>query len=188
MQVKVSLKIPFVGGIEGTWEPEQSERDASWELYVELITRISTVPLHRDEGKAREALTSFYQLFGITRHILRQYGPAVARGSDERITFGRIAVVMLNDVIRPVLAKWHPLLTSYEEQRPPHVDTVTHERGWERIDELRSEIDRTRRLLTDIAILLGRVAGVESLLAEDLRPLEPPNQRGGDWKRDSDPG
>ncbi|THV30142.1 hypothetical protein [Glycomyces paridis] len=173
MQVKVNLQIPFVGGIEGTWEPDRAERDAAWELYVEMITRVSVVPLGADEGKAREALTSFYQLFAITREILRRHGPAVARGGSKRITFGRIAVAMLNGSVRPVLATWHPLLAAHEERRPDGVDTVAHERGWDRIDELRGEIDKVRRNLTDIAVLLGEVAGVESLLPGDLELPEP---------------
>lgn len=183
MQVKVSLQIPFLGGIEGTWEPERPERDAAWELYVELVTRVSVVDLAPEDGRVREALTSFYQLFGITRDILRRYGPAVARGSATRITFGRIAVAMLNGVIRPVLAHWHPRLMAYEETRPPEVDKVTHERSWEHIEELRAEIDRARRALTDIAELLGTVAGVESLLPKDFPPQEPPKAAGGGDRR-----
>lgn len=39
--VKVSLTLPYIGGIEGTWQPDESEKKAAWEMYVELITRIS---------------------------------------------------------------------------------------------------------------------------------------------------
>lgn len=28
-KVSVSLKIPIIGGIQGTWEPDQFERDAA---------------------------------------------------------------------------------------------------------------------------------------------------------------
>lgn len=31
--------------LSGTWEPDSAERAAAWELYVELVTRISVVPL-----------------------------------------------------------------------------------------------------------------------------------------------
>ena len=43
--VKVSLNLPYIGGVEGTWKPDESERNAAWEMYVELITRISVVEL-----------------------------------------------------------------------------------------------------------------------------------------------
>ena len=29
--VKVSLKIPYIGGIEGTWTPDKAEQEAAWE-------------------------------------------------------------------------------------------------------------------------------------------------------------
>jgi hypothetical protein len=31
--------------LSGVWEPDQAERNAAWELYVELVTRIAVVPL-----------------------------------------------------------------------------------------------------------------------------------------------
>jgi hypothetical protein len=42
---KVSLNLPFgLGGLEQTWEPNDDEQKAAWELYVELVTRTTTVP------------------------------------------------------------------------------------------------------------------------------------------------
>ncbi|WP_370135611.1 hypothetical protein [Streptacidiphilus sp. EB103A] len=63
--------------IAGTWEPNDAERRAAWELYVELVTRVSVVPLGTDEGLLREALSSLYSLFGTTREVLRRHGPEV---------------------------------------------------------------------------------------------------------------
>ena len=37
--VKLDLKLPVIGGIAGTWEPDESEVKAAWELYVEMVTR-----------------------------------------------------------------------------------------------------------------------------------------------------
>lgn len=39
--IKVSLKIPSIGEIAGTWEVDKNERRAAWEMYIELITRVS---------------------------------------------------------------------------------------------------------------------------------------------------
>ena len=55
--IKVSLKLPYIGVIEGTWEPDDRERKAAWELYVELVTRIAVAGLHPNEGLLREALS-----------------------------------------------------------------------------------------------------------------------------------
>src|SRR5207244_6175375 len=109
-------------GVEGTWEPDQAERDAAWEMYVELVTRISVAPLAPDEGLLREALSSLYTVFGTTRAILRKYGPSVARPKGEgTLSLGHLAVAILNRVLRPVLAKWHPMLLHYEATREPSV-------------------------------------------------------------------
>lgn len=35
--VKVNLKPPIIGEVEGTWEPDENELNAAWELYVELM-------------------------------------------------------------------------------------------------------------------------------------------------------
>jgi hypothetical protein len=79
--------------VSGVWEPESAERDAAWELYVELVTRVAVVPLGPGEGVLREALGSLYSLFGSTRDILRRGGPAVARPAPEgRLRFGYLAV------------------------------------------------------------------------------------------------
>ncbi len=34
VNVKLDLKLPGLGGIQGTWEPDESEVRAAWELYV----------------------------------------------------------------------------------------------------------------------------------------------------------
>jgi hypothetical protein len=160
-QVSVKLSIPMFGEISGVWEPDDAERRAAWELYVELITRVTVVDLKPDEGLLREALGSVYTLFGSTRDILRAYGPEVApRRSAGKLSFGAIAVAVLNGTLRPFLARWHPALTSYEATFPEGGDPVAHERAWERAAELRAELADVRASLTDLARLLSEVAGV----------------------------
>jgi hypothetical protein len=90
--VKVALNIPYLGGIEGTWEPDETEQRAAWDMYVELVTRISVVELRPGEGLLHEALSSLYSLFETTRKILREYGPSIARpkGGNE-LSFGYLA-------------------------------------------------------------------------------------------------
>jgi hypothetical protein len=105
-ELRVSLGLPFgLGSISGTWGPDDAERRAAWEMYVELVTRISVEPLGPEEGLLREVLGSLYSLFGSTRDILRRYGPEVAipkRGHE--LSFGSIAVTVLNRALRPC---WH---------------------------------------------------------------------------------
>jgi hypothetical protein len=164
---KVSLKLPYIGSIEGTWEPDESERKAAWEMYVELITRIAVAKLGPDEGLLREALSSMYSLFATTRNILREYGPGIAQPKgDDQLSFGYLAVAVLNTVLRPLLAKWHPLLKDYEDLRPGNISSLAYERAWEHYAALRKAIDDGRLVLTDYANLLAEVAGVPSLIIE----------------------
>ena len=162
--VKVSLNLPYIGGVEGTWEPDENERDAAWEMYVELITRISVVELKSDEGLLREALSSLYTLFGTTRTILRKYGPSIAQPKGEdNLSFGYLAVVILNVVLRPVLAKWHPMLLDYESTRNGSVSPLEHEREWDKHDELRQVLNDVRGILIEYTDLLAQVAEVPPL-------------------------
>lgn len=170
--VSVNLKIPGFGGVTGAWSPDKQQQDAAWEMYVELITRISTVELREDEGLLREALTSLYSVFGSTREILKKYGPKVARPtSGSNISFGHLSVAVLNLILRPMLAKWHPLLLDFESQKGESRSAFEHERSWDKNDELRAEIETTRQLLVEYASLLEQAAGVPSLInAEPLAP------------------
>ena len=168
--IKVSLKLPYIGGVEGTWEPDERERKAAWELYVELVTRIAVAELQPHEGSLREALSSLHSLFGTTRTILRTYGPSIAqpKGKDH-LSFGYLAVTILNVSLRPVLAKWHPLLHDYEHTKEASVSPLEHERRWDKSEELRRVLNEVRGVLIDYANLLAQVADVPSLIVERSR-------------------
>ncbi|WP_205660459.1 hypothetical protein [Amycolatopsis antarctica] len=182
-EVSVKLKLPFVGEFGGLWTPQRAEADAAWELYVELVTRIAVEKLRPDEGLAREALTSLHSVFGTTREILRKYGPAVApRDSRGDVTFGGLAIAVLNTTLRPLLTRWHPMLLSWEAARTDGADPVEHENSWPRIGELRAEIEETRSGLAQLAAVLADVAGAKPLTAAPpagTAPARPPRRRGG---------
>ena len=165
--VKVSLKLPYIGGIEGTWEPDEREQNASWEMYVELVTRISVVELKSDEGLLRESLSSLYTLFTTTRDILRKYGPSIAqpKGND-KLSFGYLAVNILNVVLRPVMAKWHPLLLDYEGTKDSSISPLIHESQWDKAEELRQVLNDVRSTLIEFSDYLAQVASVPSLIIQ----------------------
>ena len=70
------------------------DKDATWDLYVEFITRITTQPLSPNSGDAQSALESVYAIAPATREVLRHHG----RGA---IQFSKVAVPVLNQVVRP---------------------------------------------------------------------------------------
>ncbi len=94
-----SLKItpPF---LQMEWSPKTADKDAAWALYIELLTRITTQPLPTEHGDEQTALDSVYSLFAVTREVIKEQGP-------DCINFTKIAIVVLNQVIRPFTAKWH---------------------------------------------------------------------------------
>lgn len=151
-------------GIKGKWVADRDQQRAAWEMYVELITRISIQPLGHDEGLLREALTSLYSLFGETRRILKTYGPGVARPiRGGSVSFGRLAIEVLNVVLRPVLARWHPLLLAHEHARAQGVSVLDHERRWARHAELRGELERIRHEMLSYANLLASASGISGI-------------------------
>ena len=161
---KISISLPGFGSIEGSWEPDERERNAAWELYVELVTRIAVVELKPGEGSLSEALSSLYSLFSTTRDILRKYGPVVGRlnpGSD--VSFGYIAITVLNYIVRPILAQWHPLILDLESKRDPSVSPIEHESRWSNAGELRCTLNDVRAQMIEYANLLAEVANVPTL-------------------------
>jgi hypothetical protein len=159
-KVIANIKTPFLN-IQGEWAADESQQRAAWELYVELVTRISVVELKPGEGLLREALTSLHDLFGETRQILRKYGPVVARPKGQgKLSFGVIAVTVLNSALRPVLAKWHPLLMTYENTRGPGISPADHEAKWEHNEELRKILSDLQETMKQYSLLLAEAAGV----------------------------
>ncbi|MFE4599855.1 hypothetical protein ACFRKE_03280 [Kitasatospora indigofera] len=188
-RLNVKITIPFLGEIGGEWEPDDAEQRAAWELYVELVTRVSVAPLREDEGSAREALTSMYALFAIVRDILKRYGPDVApTGARNEVSFGILAVTVLNRAVRPVLSKWHPRLAAWESSSPASRSAVEHENTWQEIGPLRTDLDSLRLVLLQLAQVLGNVAGAADLIGpSEVVPTQapqtsvssqPPAQRG----------
>jgi len=165
-KAKLSRVSVRLGAITGEWVADEAQQRAAWEMYVELVTRVSVQPLESDEGLLREALASLYSLFGETRRILREYGPGVAKPAKKKfLSFGAIAVDVLNVWLRPVLSKWHPLLADHEAGKAAGTSAVEHERAWALNQPLREELEILRGRLMSYADLLAEVCEIPSLHA-----------------------
>lgn len=137
----LKLKLGF---LETEWEPQVKDSEAAWEMYVELLTRIATQPLPDDSGMESSALESVYSLFGITRSILRKYG-------KDSIGFAKIAIIVLNQVVRPFTARWHKLS---EEGAFQNLDQCTL---------FRNELKELQVSLKNYMGMLAEIAGVEEI-------------------------
>jgi hypothetical protein len=136
----LQIKTPF---LEMEWQPKDEDKNAAWELYVELITRVSTQRLAFDEGDEAATLKSIHEIFPLTRETIKNNG----RGC---INFTRIAVVMLNQKIRPFTAKWHPRMASEELNASDKL-------------QFRDELSKLQTDLRNYTRLLADLAGVEDL-------------------------
>jgi hypothetical protein len=96
-----SLKLNL-GFLEGEFTPGDPDRTAAWELYIELLTRVTTQCLAPEDGDEKTALDSVYAIFRETREILRRHGSDCGE-------FAKLAIPVLNQIIRPFTAKWHRL-------------------------------------------------------------------------------
>lgn len=90
---------------------KDADREAAWKLYVELLTRITTQALPTDSGDEESALKSIYSLFKTTRKVLKEQG-------QDCVEFTKLAIIVLNQIVRPFTARWHPKMLAGDLQDP----------------------------------------------------------------------
>ena len=93
---------------------------------------------------------------GYSTHLLYE--------AESDVSFGFLAISILNYVLRPVLAKWHPLLLDYEHQRTASISALQHEAAWERAEELRCALTQVRSVLLAYADLLAQISRVPMMM------------------------
>ena len=124
------------------WDPNESDQNAAWEMYVEMATRITTQPLPLEHGDEKIALDSVYSLFSITRSVLIKYGRNCK-------TFPILAIKILNQVVRPFTVKWHR--RSLEGDFEQEITCLM----------FRSELELLQGVLREYMQVLAKMAGVE---------------------------
>ena len=132
----IKLKAPFM---EMEWQANDEDRDAAWELYVEMVTRVITQPLPATIGIEKSALDSVYQLFPLTREILKKNGRHCAN-------FTKIAIVVLNQIVRPFTSKWHLIFNTTESVSAEQIEIFRNELAY-----LQIELKKYARMLASIA-------------------------------------
>lgn len=118
---------------------KDADKDAAWDLYVEMLTRIVTQPLPLESGDEKASLESVYSLVPTTRDILRHHGRSA-------IQFSKVAVPVLNQIIRPFTAKWHK-----ESLAGAFDDESKRTLFREELDGLQAELRNYSRMLAEIA-------------------------------------
>ena len=117
-----------------------------------MLTRIVTQPLPAEAGDEITALDSVFSLFPTTREILRRHGQGA-------VQFSKVAIPVLNQVVRPFTAKWHKesLAGAFNQET--------------KRQEFRADLQALQQELRNYNRILAEIAGVE-----DLTDLELPEE------------
>ena len=145
---ELKIKPPF---LEANLKLQDADKKAAWELYVELLTRVTTQPLSPNTGDEKTALDSIFAIFGLTRTVLKN--------NRKCVEFTKIAVIVLNQIIRSFTSKWHRI---YEKTKFEHESDC---------QQFRKELEVLQGKLSRYTQLLADMAGVE-----DLTQLEKTNK------------
>jgi hypothetical protein len=161
----VEVKVPLVG-LTMKLKVSEANRLVGWKIFVEAATRVSTQPLGSNEGIVREALQSLYKLFDIVRTELKSATATKRPIERDENTVQTYALRMLNDALRPMLSRWHPRLSKWEETKLPEAD-------WPLAVYCRDDLESTRKIILAYTWGLGKI-----LKMADLEQLLPPEPRG----------
>lgn len=137
----LKIKTPI---LEMDWSPQDSDKDAAWDMYIELLTRIATQPLSDEDGIEQTALESIFKLFDLTRNIIKAHGRSCEG-------FARIAIIILNQIIRPFTARWHKLSSEGAFQNEAQCK------------QYRKELKELQEKLIKYSKMLAEISGVEDL-------------------------
>lgn len=130
-----------IGFAELEFAPTEDDQTAAWDMYVELLTRVATQKLPDESGDEATALESVYSIFPTTREILKSKG----RQATE---FTKVAIVVLNQVVRPFTAKWHKKKIEGAFSRENECDAFRSE-----LRVLQGQLKCYSRLLADMAMV-----------------------------------
>lgn len=135
--------------LQGVWNPNPAEQAGAWDIVVELVTRISVVGLNDDEGRLDTALASYAALFDVGRAALQRHGPTVAEERRGELSLATIVAHILNRVIRPVTAWWHPRVGQLDDEQSA---------------KLRETLAELSRLTTEYARVLAQACGAKEFV------------------------
>ena len=143
-------------------------------LKIDLETRITTAKLHYRSGSEETAATSASSVFETVRKLLASHHDAPA--------FERVAMAMINSVMRPYTARWHGWMTEDARELKAEAKPATKFRN-ERVRRMfRAELEELQARLKNYTGMLGtlskvpatetRVEAAELLSPAELKQLE----------------
>lgn len=174
LTIGVDLKI-----FKLTGKLTDADRQAAWELYVELSTRTALVGKHDDAhaldfaGEVwAESLDSMHEFFGRARAIARSY--PVGRIRDPRQQhLGVVTHRLLSQVLRPFLERWQARYRWWWETRAdPALEPFERQRAYPERDGL----------IRDWTVVRRALRGFQAHIADtyQLQAITTHHEEGGD--------
>lgn len=115
-------------------------------LEGELLTRVTTQHLAPENCDERTAVDSAHAIFPLTREILGRHCSCYGE-------FAKLAIQVLNQIIRPFTARWHRLSLAFAFQNA------------DRCLQFRAELAAVQPRLRDYTRALAAIAQIEDLTA-----------------------
>lgn len=151
---KVSISA---GPIKADFKPTNEERDAAWQVLIDLGTSIATQPFLDKTGHIRDVLSSLHRSFKATQATLRDLRPSTFDGD---MHFASVCMALLTKSLGPFLAKWHEPLAAYEANRPKNVSELQHEHAWPERTQFLQQLDDLQATMRAFTTLLSQLAGI----------------------------
>ncbi len=144
----LKMSAPFLAM---EWAPQEADKTAAWEMYIELLTGSILQPLDSSQWGEKNALDTVSSLFELTRKVLKS-------NTRNCMSFAKITIIILNQVVKPFTTKWHTA----------HVNGALTDT--KKCAEFRKELPALQKTLGMYIKMLGDMAGIEDLTALDAKP------------------
>jgi hypothetical protein len=158
---QITLSVPLFAGVRITLS--DADRRAGWRIFVETSTRVSTQALQDSDGSLAEAMASLHALFEAVRAELKLLPPSLTAGERKNVNVDTVetySLRLLNECLRPFLARWHPQLSDW-------LKLGKSENDWPHRPACRADLEATRGNVLAYTWGFGemlRISRLESLL------------------------
>ncbi|MGA3116891.1 MAG: hypothetical protein ABSF90_20920 [Syntrophobacteraceae bacterium] len=166
-----SLNLGFIqlGG-----DLTDEDRQAAWELYAELSTRVAVTGKQGDPDCSNydgelyiESLNSLYAFFQEARRIMRNF-PVGKIDQSNKEHLGVLINRVIRDVLRPFLEKWHVKYRHWwDEHSNPRIEPMLRQSQFPQVNEFLEDWTSVRALMRDLQKELIKVYNLVDVGAEE---------------------
>ncbi len=160
--INVTLNLPYLGEINGEWVPCEVEKEASWEIYILLISNMSFLKIKYEDDFIKKSASNLRFISTSLNEILNKYGISIYKSKigKKQLSLGYIIVLIINHVIRPIVEKWYSILLRYEiniEFSNNNFDCTTNKKI---INDLNNMIE----IFNDLTTILAKAIDIPSVM------------------------